>query len=197
MSEKYVNFIGMYDNIFPDGFCDHLIVTFEKLVERGLCYSRKQSESTRKVVKDDFAFSLDINSHSELGTFNGESVSSIVIDTLQNCFDSYIDNYDILKESRLNCSSFKFQKTPPGGGYHIWHAEQNEGSMSSRCLFYIMYLNDIQDSGETEFIYQKIRIPSKKNTCIISPASFTHAHRGNPVFGEESKYVITGWFYFS
>lgn len=197
MSEKYVNFIGMYDNIFPDGFCDHLIVTFEKLVERGLCYSRKQSESIRKVVKDDFAFSLDINSHSELGTFNGESVSSIVIDAVQNCFDSYIDNYDILKESRLNCSSFKFQKTPPGGGYHIWHAEQNEGSMSSRCLFYIMYLNDIQDSGETEFIYQKIRIPSKKNTCIISPASFTHAHRGNPVFGEESKYVITGWFYFS
>ena len=106
-------------------------------------------------------------------------------------------NYDILKESRLNCSSFKFQKTPPGGGYHIWHAEQNEGSMSSRCLFYIMYLNDIQDSGETEFIYQKIRIPSKKNTCVISPASFTHAHRGNPVFGEESKYVVTGWFYFS
>ncbi len=197
MSEKYVNFIGMYDNIFPDGFCDHLIVTFEKLVERGLCYSRKQSESTRKVVKDDFAFSLDINSHSELGTFNGESVSSIVIDAVQNCFDSYIDNYDILKESRLNCSSFKFQKTPPGGGYHIWHAEQNEGSMSSRCLFYIMYLNDIQDSGETEFIYQKIRIPSKKNTCVISPASFTHAHRGNPVFGEESKYVVTGWFYFS
>lgn len=197
MSEKYVNFIGMYDNIFPDGFCDHLIVTFEKLVERGLCYSRKQSESIRKVVKDDFAFSLDINSHSELGTFNGESVSSIVIDAVQNCFDSYIDNYDILKESRLNCTSFKFQKTPPGGGYHIWHAEQNEGSMSSRCLFYIMYLNDIQDSGETEFIYQKIRIPSKKNTCIISPASFTHAHRGNPVFGEESKYVITGWFYFS
>mgnify|MGYP001446921988 CR=1 FL=1 len=93
MSEKYVNFIGMYDNIFPDGFCDHLIVTFEKLVERGLCYSRKQSESTRKVVKDDFAFSLDINSHSELGTFNGESVSSIVIDAVQNCFDSYIDNY--------------------------------------------------------------------------------------------------------
>jgi len=197
MSEKYTNFIGMYDNIFPDGFCDHLIGAFEKLVERGLCYSRKQSESTRKVVKDDFAFSLDINSHSELGTFNGESVSSIVIDAVQNCFDSYIDNYDILKESRLNCSSFKFQKTPPGGGYHIWHAEQNEGSMSSRCLFYIMYLNDIQDSGETEFIYQKIRIPSKKNTCVISPASFTHAHRGNPVFGEESKYVVTGWFYFS
>jgi len=197
MNEKYVNFIGMYDDIFPDGFCDHLIGTFEKLVEGGLCYSRKQSESARKIVKDDLAFSLDINSHSELGTFNGEYVSRIVIDTVQNCFDSYIDNYDILKESRLNCTAFKFQKTSPGGGYHIWHAEQNEGSMSSRCLFYIMYLNDIQDSGETEFIYQKIRIPSKKNTCIISPASFTHAHRGNPVFGEESKYVITGWFYFS
>ena len=195
MKEKYVNFIGMYENVLPDGFCEYLIDTFERLVERGICHSRQDTEPVSKVIKEDLAFSLNINNHPELGTFNGENVSHIVIDTVQKCFDSYTDKYDILKINSLNCSSFKFQKTSPGGGYHIWHAEQNEGSMASRCLFYIMYLNDIKDSGETEFLYQQIRIPSKKNTCIISPASFTHTHRGNAVYGEESKYVITGWFY--
>jgi len=31
---------------------------------------------------------------------------------------------------------------------------------------------------------------------LLWPASYTHAHRGNPVFGEQSKYVVTGWFYY-
>ena len=90
------------------------------------------------------------------------------------------------------------QKTKPGGGYHIWHHEQNNGDMSNRGLVYMIYLNtlDIDSAGETEFLYQRLRIPPKENTMIIWPASFTHAHRGNLVHGNKSKYVITGWFYY-
>jgi len=31
---------------------------------------------------------------------------------------------------------------------------------------------------------------------LLWPATFTHAHRGNPVLGEQSKYIVTGWFYY-
>jgi hypothetical protein len=62
-------------------------------------------------------------------------------------------------------------------------------------LVYIAYLNTIKDAGETEFLYQKIRIPPEENTMIIWPAAFTHTHRGNVVHGEKSKYIVTGWFY--
>ena len=47
---------------------------------------------------------------------------------------------------------------------------------------------------EDVFLYYKERIPAVENTLIIWPAGFTHAHRGNMVLGEKSKYIITGWF---
>jgi hypothetical protein len=93
----------------------------------------------------------------------------------------------------------KMQKTIPGAGYHVWHAEQGNGpSESTRGLVYSVYLNTLDEdgAGETEFLYQQLRIPPKENTLIIWPAAFTHAHRGNVVFGSTPKYIITGWFYY-
>jgi hypothetical protein len=62
-------------------------------------------------------------------------------------------------------------------------------------LVYSAYLNTIEEAGETEFLYQKLRVAPKENTVVIWPAAFTHTHRGNVVHGDKSKYIITGWFY--
>jgi hypothetical protein len=88
------------------------------------------------------------------------------------------------------------QKTDPGAGYHEWHFEQGKDEDAARCLVYIAYLNDINEAGETEFLYQRLRIEPKENSIIIWPAGFTHTHRGNVVHGNKSKYIVTGWFYF-
>ena len=116
---------------------------------------------------------------------------------LQACFEEYIEKYSVLKPPRLRGSSVKAQKTDPGQGYHIWHHEQGDTiETSSRGLVYSLYLNSLDEKagGETEFLYYKERIPAVENTLIIWPAGFTHAHRGNMVLGEKSKYIITGWF---
>ena len=91
----------------------------------------------------------------------------------------------------------KMQKTSTGGGYHVWHGEQGNGEQAGRGLVYMLYLNDLpkEANGETEFLYQQRRINPVGNTMVIWPAAFTHAHRGNPVYGDNHKYIITGWFY--
>jgi len=48
----------------------------------------------------------------------------------------------------------------------------------------------------TEFLYQQQRFRPTENQMILWPAAYTHAHRGNTVFGDQSKYVVTGWFYY-
>lgn len=194
---KYINFIGMYDSVFSDGFCSHLINSFENLISNGLCRNRKQFENVSKSKKDDISYCIDLNNHTEIGSYDGQGIRDIIVRGVQDCYDAYVEEYDILETSSINCTSFKLQKTNPGAGYHVWHAEQNNGTLSNRGLFYIIYLNDIDSAGETEFLYQQIRIPPKENTCIISPAAFTHTHRGNTVHGEKAKYVITGWFYYN
>tara|TARA_B110000977_G_C10900447_1_gene425065 strand:- start:544 stop:753 length:210 start_codon:yes stop_codon:yes gene_type:complete len=47
--------------------------------------------------------------------------------------------------------------------------------------------------GETEFLYQSMRVEPKVGQLTIWPAAFTHKHRGNPPL-EGRKTYITGWF---
>ena len=54
------------------------------------------------------------------------------------------------------------------------------------------YLNDVDDGGETEFYYQKLKVKPRKGLTLIWPADWTHTHRGLSSPTQE-KYIITGW----
>ena len=194
MNAQYNQFIGMYNNVYQDGFCNHMISEFDRVLSQGLCGNRQDSEGTTKTTKQDNFYFLNLKQH-VLSPFNDDEALPIFMNGLQRCFDDYVAEYDILKDVDLKCTSVKMQKTIPGAGYHVWHSEQGNGESNGRCLVYSLYLNDIEEAGETEFLYQKLRIPPKENSMVIWPAAFTHTHRGNVVHGTKSKYIITGWFY--
>ena len=82
------------------------------------------------------------------------------------------------------------------GGYHHWHSEiypQNASCESlHRVLLWMVYLNDVTEGGETEFLYQGRKIAPKKGRLVIAPAGFTHTHRGN-VATSGDKYIATSW----
>ena len=65
----------------------------------------------------------------------------------------------------------------------------------SRLLLVMGYLNDVEEGGETEFLYQSKRVKSKKGRIVICPSGFTHTHRGNPPL-KGNKYMINGWIEF-
>lgn len=196
MNCNYQDFIGMYNDVYPDGYCNHMISEFERIFSKGLCGNRQSSENTTKTKKEDYFYFLNLKNH-VLSPFNGECSTQIFFDGLQRCFDMYVSEYDCLQDVNLRCSSVKIQKTVPGAGYHVWHCEQGNGDSANRALTYILYLNTLGDdsAGETEFLYQKMRIPPQENCMVIWPAAYTHPHRGNVVHGNKSKYIITGWFY--
>jgi hypothetical protein len=197
MISEYKDFIGIYRNVYPEGFCDHLISDFERLVTSGAGTNRQKGENAPKHSKNDMQLSLNYGVHSA-AYFCGHSPEEIFFKGLQRCFEHYSEEYSILKEETINATAMKMQRTDSGGGYHIWHCEQNSGPRAERVLVYSLYLNDISESdgGETEFLYQRLRIKPEKNMMIVWPAAFTHTHRGNTVLGDESKYIVTGWFYY-
>jgi hypothetical protein len=197
ISAKYNDFIGMYENVYPDYFCQHLIDEFERLNSTGFCGNRQDSEGIGKSKKqDEFCF-LNMKNH-VMSPFQENNTERMFLDGLQACFDDYVKEYDVLLNANLKCTSIKMQKTSPGGGYHIWHCEQGNNESANRGLVYSLYLNNLDDNcaGETEFLYQKLRIPPKENSMVIWPASFSHTHRGNVVHGDKAKYIVTGWFYY-
>lgn len=197
MKASYTNFIGIYRNVYPEDYCEHLISEFERLVNSGAGTNRQKGEGALKHVKNDMQLGLNFGVHS-VAQFSGTPAEEIFFKGLQRCFDSYTEEYSILKEENINATAMKMQRTNPGQGYHLWHYEQSGGIRSERVLVYSLYLNDISEDGggETEFLYQRLRIKPEKNMVIVWPAAFTHTHRGNMVLGETPKYIVTGWCYY-
>jgi hypothetical protein len=91
----------------------------------------------------------------------------------------------------------KVQSTPPfGGGFHNWHSEVCNYENMDRCLVWTFYLNDIElDEGETEFLYEKMRVRPRKGLGCMFPAGWTFQHRGNPVHSA-TKCITTGWWHY-
>lgn len=189
------HFIGIYKNTYPSGFCDHLISEYNQLIENGLGWSRQNESNIKKHQKDDWSLSLQPTNHN-LSCFSETDTYKIYWRGLQDAFDSYTNEFSILKEQRLSSTVAKLQRTSPGGGYHIWHCEQGCMDSVSRILVFITYLNSVDKNcgGETEFLYQKLRINPVENTTVIFPAAFTHVHRGALLMGDKYKYISTGWF---
>lgn len=116
-----------------------------------------------------------------------------------NALKKYQNEYSFAKEG-INPHQidfpFNFQKYYPGNYYSVWHCENNGIKKNKeRHLAFMTYLNTVNDGGETEFLYQEIKVKPEKGLTLIWPAYFTHTHRGNPS-ATEVKYISTGWFTF-
>ncbi len=197
MNAEYKDFIAIYRGVYPEGYCQHLIKEFERLVASGAGSDRQREENELKHRKNDMQLRLNFGAHC-VAAFNGMPPESMFFNGLQRCYDAYTEEFSVLREGNIRGTAIKMQRTPPGGGYHIWHGEQNNGNQASRVLVYMLYLNTLSETegGETEFLYQRTRIRPEENIMVVWPAAFTHAHRGNTVLGEQSKYIATGWFYY-
>ncbi len=197
MNAEYKDFIAVYRDVYPEGYCQHLIKEFDRLVESGAGYNRQRGEGAPKHRKNDLQLGLNFGVQSA-ADFNGARAARMFFDGLQKCYDHYAEQFSVLKDAKIYGTAMKMQRTDPGGGYHVWHAEQGNNENSARVLVYMLYLNTLkpEEAGETEFLYQQRRLQPIENTMVLWPAAFTHAHRGNTVFGERSKYIVTGWFYY-
>jgi len=196
MKADYKDFIGVFSGVFPEGFCGHLISEFDRLAEMGVGHNRKQSENADAHIKNDYAMGLN-GKNVDFEKFNSQCPRELFFSGLQACFEAYTEEFSSLKALDIQCKNIKLQRVPSGGGYHVWHSEQGNGDQAGRGLVYMLYLNTLppEANGETEFLYQQRRISPVENTMLIWPASFTHTHRGNPVYGGTPKHVVTGWFY--
>lgn len=196
MNIEYKDFIGVFSNVYPDGFCEHIISEFDRNKNLGVGINRQNSEGAHKHIKDDYQICSN-GKNIDFELFNGQPTIDVFFDGLQKCFQSYSEEYSSLKNIDIRCNNMKMQKTTTGGGYHVWHGEQGNGDQARRGLVYMLYLNTLptEANGETEFLYQQRRINPVENTMVLWPAAFTHTHRGNPVYGDNAKYIVTGWFY--
>jgi hypothetical protein len=192
MNVTIENFVGIFEDAFSKEYCDKVIEFFEDSVKAGLGVTRQQ-QGEAKTLKDD----TQVYAHSELQLKYGSATINEFNDIFwRDIYPTYAAKYEALKDSGTHQNyAFKIQKTKIGGGYHIWHYESGTREASTRLLTWTLYLNDVEEGGETEFLYYPKRVKPKAGTLLLWPAGFTHTHRGNPPISN-TKYIVTGWLEF-
>jgi len=197
--EKIIEeFVGIYKNAFSKQYCEDVIKQFNSLQQQGFTKTRQELGDMDKINKDDTAIFTGnfYNAECDISGMNiliGEEFNKTF---WGKCYPHYAENFAQLNHlpTHKNWGN-KVQRTNVGQGYHIWHCEHGDNDASKRLLFYILYLNDVEEGGETEFLYQKKRYKPEQGTLIFAPAGFTHTHRGNPPLSND-KYIITSWVEF-
>ena len=187
MDKQYYidNHIGLFKNFMTEELINSYLTFFNKCEEQGAVYPRREDET----LVSDNAISTISNTNAYM-TYNNTPFINIFF---KDVYPLYVQKYSFLKQlDRHSILEVKIQKTKVGEGYHMWHCENAEMKARNRILAFSVYLNDVTEGGETEFLYQKCRFKPQKNTLMIWPSQFTHVHRGNPPLSND-KYIITGW----
>lgn len=194
MLEKTVNinnFIGIYDNYILDEECNKAIKIFEDQDKFDNTINRIAFEKASILNKQDQQFFAAPNNVDVWW----ESLKPMMVN-FDIAWNHYIKNVGA-SEAYGNIPFFytdmKIQKTLPTEGYHIWHVEHGKGhGNEARAFVFSIYLNDVEEGGETEFLHFSKRVKPKKGRIVIWPAAFPYIHRGNPPLSGE-KYILTSW----
>jgi len=182
-------FIGIYENVLSAEDCKNIIEAFENDLNNKIDNNGDTQFFRDKMERYDYQKFYKSNDTSNLIVLK-------INEILDKAIQIYAEEFWIVKQLKATSLEIKLQKTPPKGGYHVWHSEQDSIKHANRVLAWTVYLNDIPDGeGETEFLWQGLRVQPKAGTVSIFPASYTHTHRGNPVYSCD-KYIATGWYTF-
>ncbi len=192
---NFTDFIGVWDNFMPKPLCEQIVTFCDMMMEMGSIPTTPDDTSSEVFQSQDYyQGSLKRCDSAFLLNYSNKLLCYQINSILRSCASHYIYKYDSLRNTGLISTDIKVQKTPPGGGYHIWHHENANLDHAARELTWMIYLNDMPDGeAETEFLYQRRRIKPTAGTVVIWPAGYTHPHKGNTVMTED-KYILTGWY---
>lgn len=217
--------IVLFENLVPEGVCDHLVQRFSESPHKTAGRTGSGVDTEKKQSTDLFISQLD-DWREEC-----QEIQRVVTAGLMEYCRRYphmltgplspsfrdeksgrvrnLTSDDIGKLGKLQLEQLitgiyrlddiNFQHYKKGaGGYHHWHSEHYphptdpQQNSLHRVLLWLLYLNDVEVGGETEFYYQKAKVKPRKGSLILAPCGFTHTHRGNiPVSAD--KYILTSW----
>ena len=188
MGVQLDNYIGVFDNLITGADCQRIINRFEDICRttdfRTISDGAQQFEHGKLGRSDKSLFFEQV----------AQEENNFIQNAVGNAVQIYGKEYIGLQNQQMASFVCKVQRTESSGGYHVWHHEHagHIGAMR-RILVWILYLSTHEESGETEFLQQGVRVKPQAGRLVLWPASYTHPHRGNPVYNE-TKYIATGWY---
>lgn len=171
------NFIGVYDNVFPDSYCKELIDWFEfsdpKFVD-----NEQKPRFYESMLDDQKILKCISIIKPHLNNYLRE------VNSVDWMPAKYTFEYARIKKYHKN-SEDKFGP----------HVDVTDYPSAKRFLSFLVYLNDVSSGGETKFIHLNKRIKPKRGRMIIFPPLWLYPHEGMSTFSND-KYILSTYLHY-
>ena len=190
-------FVQVFDNVIKEEVCQDIIEVFEKNKELhtdGVTAGGYIPET--KITKElRFGFGDPLFKFDDIiceGLRNG------YLKYTENLYNKYNDYKMWFKE--LGDTGYQLQKYNKNEGRYKWHVDSSDSldyitRNGVRKYAFILYLNDVEEGGETGFIIDSIKnTKPKPGRLLIFPTTDQYVHCGFMPKSND-KYMITGWLH--
>jgi len=129
------------------------------------------------------------------GKENWKDLDTELFRSLKHALFEFREAYPYFK-GPFKDMGYNLQRYRAGEFYH-WHIDGGSHEFSQRQLVALWYLNDVEGpGGETEFLFQDIRVRPEAGKLVLFPPFWTHEHRA-VTLEKGVKYIATTWVVFA
>ena len=182
------SFIFEKKNALPDFLCDDMVARFEA----------NEADQYQGRVGVDMNDNTDLKKTTDViasGKAHWKDVDNNLFRSLAMALKEFKEIYPYFSDmGRFKDMGYNLQRYREGEYYH-WHVDSDNVGLASRQLVALWYLNDVEEGGTTDFLFQKASVTPEKGTLMLFPPFWTHEHRAGVVI-KGVKYIATTWITF-
>ena len=183
-----MDLVKQYQNTLDKEFCEDIIRIYNECVDKicpGLTYAGLNT-SIKKTFDLHFKY-IDLEKIIDYDT----KLHSI----LNKHINEYLKDFVIGHETQYIDKGFQIQRYIQNDGFYIYHHDGHTDIQikEERVLTYILYLNTVDEGGETEF-FGTSKIKPEQGKLVLFPSYWCFPHKGIMPISSD-KYIVTGWLY--
>ncbi|ARF08279.1 2OG-FeII oxygenase superfamily protein [Catovirus CTV1] len=181
------NYIQIYENAMTNEFCDSLVEFYKNnpnLVQRfDHEWRRSSSLPLYNNLPSELFNNMKDNIRTHLEKYKKDIGDSAGAGTLHFC--------TLLEAPNLLC----YDNTSDKPEHFHTHSDNWSIQSSTRQVSVIMYLNDVEEGGNTVFPFYNLSVKPKKGTILMFPAFFCFSHYAEKP-KSNTKFAIVTWVHF-
>ncbi|MCO7223486.1 2OG-Fe(II) oxygenase [Pleionea sp. CnH1-48] len=179
-------FFGIYENSLPASFCRQMIQRFESdaSVTKGLVGNGTREGAYQPDIKDTTEIALT----PERSDWAEEN--KVLMNSLGQHLNQYMKHWGKAFGCAIRHEPIKIAKYNPGAHFD-WHSDNLGGGVTTRVITCLWYLNTVEEGGETEYPWQKMKVKPVEGRLLLCPVGWTYVHRGAPPVSNAKYIAIT------
>lgn len=178
LSAKYAGVIEVYDDAIPNA------AQIVRYLERNAAWEEArvgvgsgEYQGNRRSNSVTFIDPFDFRCHETLRGF---------AKTVWHHLDDYAQRHEVTFGGMEHINVNRYY---PGEFYRP-HADDGPGH--NRLISALVYLNNVEEGGETEFVYQDVSVSPREGRLVIFPSNYAYTHAAHsPIRG--TKYSAAFW----